>query len=310
MTQNSVHYKTISEFTDANGWPAPDHPLLYVYSADRHSTDDIHICGGSGIGITYSTDFYMIAIKNILSGELRYGRTRYDFSNGSMMFTAPRQEMTIQEQVVSSDVIMLLIHEDFIKGRPIRNDIRKYGFFSYAVHEALHLSAREEARMRTIMQNILDEYQSNQDEFSRDLLLSQLDTLLKYANRYYKRQFLNRGDMSQQIISRFEDALRDYFEAGKLELLGTPKIEELANQMHMSPRYLSDMLKAETGKTALEQIHLHLLDEAKNLLLKPNVTVAEVAYQLGFDYPQYFSRLFKKKVGMSPKQYRDQQSVH
>ncbi|WP_260293676.1 helix-turn-helix domain-containing protein [Sedimenticola hydrogenitrophicus] len=303
-----MHYKTITEFTRAMGLPEPEHPLLYVYVTDRLVSGDASCCQG-GV-LSYSTDFYAIAIKDIISGELRYGRTKYDFTNGSMMFTAPRQELTFSEVVVSSDVMLLFIHEDFIRGHKIRSDFKKYGFFSYAVNEALHLSAKEVAQMRALLNNIHAEYRSNQDEFSKDLLLSQVDTLLKYANRYYKRQFLDRTDLSREIASRFEDALQSYFEEGKLQLLGTPRIEEIAQKMGMSARYLSDMLKAETGKSALEHIHLYLLDEAKDLLLQPHVTVAEVAYRLGFDYPQYFSRLFKKKIGVSPKAYRDENSVH
>ena len=306
MKQQKVHFKTIAEFAEAAGLPKPEHPMLCVCSKERFVSGNTHSCGGDGI--TYSTDFYMIAIKKIVSGEMHYGRTKYDFSNGSMMFTAPRQEITLSDVVVTSDAIMIFIHEDFIRGHDIWNAFKKYGFFSYAVHEALHLSPKEEDLMRAIMNNIHAEYQNNQDEFSKELLLSQLDTLLKYANRYYKRQFLNRADMSIEIVARFENALQAYFEDGKLRSMGTPKIEDIAQEMNMSARYLSDTLKAETGKSALEHIHLYLLDEAKNLLLQPNITVAEVAYQLGFDYPQYFSRLFKKKIGVSPKAFRDQNS--
>ena len=142
------------------------------------------------------------------------------------------------------------------------------------------------------------------------LLLSQLETMLKYANRYYKRQFLNRTDMSSEMVTRFNDAIRKYFEDGKMDLIGIPKIENIADGLKVSARYLSDILKSETGKSAIEHIHLYLLDEAKNLLMQPDKTVSEVAYQLGFDYPQYFSRLFKKKTGLSPKEYREQNSFH
>ncbi len=300
MPHQKMHFKTIAEFNQTLGLPPPDHPMLCVCYKDRIESNNI----------TFSSDFYMIAIKNIISGEMHYGRTQYDFTHGSMMFTAPRQEISCSNVVVSSDAIMIFIHEDFIRGHKISNAIKKYGFFSYAVNEALHLSPKEEVHMRSLMKNIHQEYESNQDEFSRDLLLSQLDTLLKYANRFYKRQFLNRADISNEIMDRFDKTIQEYFEEDKFELMGTPKVEEIANEMKLSARYLSDTLKAETGKSALEHILLYLMDEAKNLLLKPDMTVAEVAYQLGFEYPQYFSRLFKKKIGVTPSGYRNQKSIH
>lgn len=309
MTQNKMHFSTIADFMEAMELPKPEHPLLAVCHKESTSTiGDVDIC--TTPDFTYSSDFYMIAIKQIVSGEMHYGRTKYDFTNGSMMFVAPRQEISCQQIVVTKEAIMIFIHEDFVRGHELYNTLKKYSFFSYAVNEALHLSPKEEKLMRQLMMNIHQEYQNNQDEFSKELLLSQLDTLLKYANRYYKRQFLNRTTMSHEVVSRFNDAIQQYFEDGKMDLLGSPKIEDIADQLKMSSRYLSDMLKAETGKSAIEHIHLYLLDEAKNLLLQPDKTVAEVAYQLGFEYPQYFSRLFKKKIGQSPKEYRTQNALH
>jgi len=309
MTQNKMHFSTIADFMKAMELPKPEHPLLAVCHKESTSTiGDVDIC--TTPDFTYSSDFYMIAIKQIVSGEMHYGRTKYDFTNGSMMFVAPRQEISCHQVVVTKEAIMIFIHEDFVRGHELHNTLKKYSFFSYTVNEALHLSPKEEKLMRQLMMNIHQEYQNNQDEFSKELLLSQLDTLLKYANRYYKRQFLNRTTMSHEVVSRFNDAIQQYFEDGKIDLSGSPKIEDIADQLKMSPRYLSDMLKAETGKSAIEHIHLYLLDEAKNLLLQPDKTVAEVAYQLGFEYPQYFSRLFKKKIGQSPKEYRAQNALH
>ena len=164
--------------------------------------------------------------------------------------------------------------------------------------------------LRSIMQNIEHEYHNNQDEFSKEIILSQLDTLLKYADRYYKRQFLNRKTINQTMISRFTEVLTDYAEAGNLSLKGIPSVDWLAEQLEVSHRYMSDMIKVETGKTAIDQINLFLVEEAKNMLLEPNVSISETAYQLGFEYPQYFSRLFKKKTGMSPKNYVLSQSVN
>ena len=156
-----------------------------------------------------------------------------------------------------------------------------------------------------LLRNIEIEYQNNQDAFSKDLIISQLGILLKYANRFYERQFLNRKELSNSLLEQFNYKLIQYFESGQLEEKGVPSIEELANKMSVSQRYLSDTLKKETGITATTHIQLFLIDEAKSILLKPNKSVSEVAYELGFEYPQYFSRLFKKKVGLSPSAYRD-----
>lgn len=308
---NKVHCSTIAEFNEMLGLPRPEHPLISVCFKDEMRADQEQLCAmGAPGGFTYSNDFYTVAIKKVVTGDLYYGRTKYDFSNGTMMFTGPRQEITCSDVVCSVDVLLIAVHEDFLRGHPLWNTVRKYGFFSYAVNEALHLSPKEEALVRSIARNILDEYTDNPDEFSRELLLSQLDTLLKYANRYYKRQFINRAELSDAIVGQFDEAIRAYFDAGRMATEGLPRIDDIADVLAVSPRYLSDTLKASTGKSAQEHIHLYLMDEAKNLLLQPESTVAGVAYDLGFEYPQYFSRLFKKKTGVSPKAYRDQHAVN
>lgn len=308
MPENRVHFSTIADFNEFMQVPKPNHPMVSVCQVSDSAPNGDYIC--SQTGVTFSNDFYMIAVKNIISGDFHYGRTKYDFTNGTMMFMAPRQEMRANNLVVSSDALIIAIHEDFVKGHPIRDTIKKYGFFSYATNEALHLSPKEEILVRSLMSNIHHEYQENPDEFSKDLLLSQIDTLLKYSDRYYKRQFLNRSDITSEISERFDTALRRYFEAGKFNSTGIPKVDDIANELQMSARYLSDSLKSETGKAAQEHIHHYLLDEAKDMLLDSKTSVSEVAYKLGFDYPQYFSRLFKKKIGISPKEYRDQNTVH
>jgi len=201
-------------------------------------------------------------------------------------------------------------HEDFIKGTELAQQIKKYSFFSYSVNEALHLSPKEEKQIESIVKNIDIEYHNNQDEFSKDIIISQLSTLLKYANRFYERQFLNRKELSNDMLEQFNRKLEVYFESGQLEEKGIPSIEQLAAKMAVSQRYLSDTLKKETGKTTTEHLQLYLIDQAKNILLKPNKSIAEVAYELGFEYPQYFSRLFKKKEGLSPSEYRDKYSMN
>ncbi|MBO6826945.1 MAG: helix-turn-helix transcriptional regulator [Sneathiella sp.] len=308
MTDQHTHFRTLAEFTDFMGIDKPEHPHLLVHISEETIRNDE--CDACRNNISHSSDFYMIAIKNVVSGDFHYGRTKYDFSNGSMMFMAPRQTLKVSNAVVSSHMGMIAIHEDFLQGDKIREMFRSAGFFSYAVNEALHLSPKEEEQMRSLMRSIHAEYQNNQDEYSRELIISQLDTLLKYAKRYYSRQFLNRAEMSHEILTRFETVMGEMYQPvpGQAQII--PRIDDIANRMGISARYLSDTLKSVTGMAAQEHIHLHLLDEAKNLLLQPNVSVSEVAYQLGFEYPQYFSRLFKKKVGVSPKAYQSQQPIH
>ena len=288
--------------------PAPEHPLLSVVSTET-SVDEFTVsCLDEPI--TVSNDCYTISFKKIISGEILYGRTKYDFKNGSMIFTAPRQQVVLDGVTVASKSRHISFHEDFIKGQDIRHRIKNYSFFSYTVNEALHLSPKEDRLIGSILDNIEMEYHNNPDEFSKEIILSQLDTLLRYANRFYKRQFLHRQEMAGEIVSQFERAISNYFESGAFEMQGTPRVEEIAKTLDMSARYLSDALRAETGKTAIEHIHLYLIDEAKNMLLEPKLTVSETAYKLGFDNPKYFSRLFKKKVGVTPSEYREQYQLN
>jgi len=302
-----IHFTSITEHNSFFGLPAPEHPLFFITSFVPDNTEDIEKCFPEPLNV--STDFYAISLKKIVSGEIIYGRTKYDFSNGTMLFMAPGQELIIKELAVTSEVKTILIHEDYIRTHEIRDKIKKYNFFSYSVNEALHLSPKEEQLVKSIIDNAESEYMNNPDEFSKDIMLSQIGTLLKYADRFYKRQFINRTDLAGKTLEKFRTLLTGHFESGRFQESGTPKVEDVANELSMSPRYLSDMLKAETGKTAMDHIHLYLIDEAKNLLLDPTISISETAYKLGFEYPQYFSRLFKKKVGISPTAYRDREGT-
>ena len=301
---NTYHFSDIASANEFWGWPAPEHPLLSVVSVEPN---EHRIIAHDDTPITISDDFYSISLKTISSGEILYGRTKYDFKKGTMLFKGPRQKLVLKGISISSRSRSIAFHEDFIKGYDIRHRIKKYGFFSYSTNEALHLSPKEERLVESIMDNIETEYHNNQDEFSKEIILSQIDTLLKYANRFYKRQFLHRQEMAGQIVPQFERIISEYFESGRFEQHGTPRVGQIAKELDMSSRYLSDCLKAETGKTAIEHIHLYLINEAKNLLLEPRITVSETAYKLGFENPQYFSRFFKKKVGIPPSKYREQQ---
>jgi AraC-like DNA-binding protein len=216
----------------------------------------------------------------------------------------------VRDIVISSESWFIAFHEDYIRGLDIRKRIKNYNFFNYNVNEALHLSPKEEQTVKSIFRNIETEYQNNQDEFSKEIIISHLETLLRYADRFYKRQFLNRKEINKALFTRFKEILDEYFESNQLEEKGIPSVEWLAGQLGISHRYMSDTIKAETGKTAVDQINLYLIEEAKNILLAPNASISETAYKLGFEYPQYFSRLFKKKVGVSPKEYIESTSMN
>lgn len=296
------HFKTLSAYLEYLELPRPEHPMLSVFTA---MGDGFLPCPKES-SPPISNDCYSISFKKIVKGDITYGRTKYDFTNGVLFFIAPRQVIQWDENVVFEQKgFSINFHEDFLKGSELVHQIKKYGFFSYSANEALHLSPKEEKQIESIVENIDLEYQNNQDEFSKDIIISQLSTLLKYANRFYERQFLNRKELSNSLLEQFSQKLEAYFESGQLQENGIPRIEHLAEKLSVSQRYLSDTLKKETGKTTTEHLHLYLINEAKNILLDPKKTVSEVAYELGFEYPPYFSRLFKKKEGMSPTEFRE-----
>lgn len=301
------HFKTLSAYIDYLELPGPEHPMFSVFSAKGEGF--LPCPKESSPPIT--NDCYSISLKKIVKGDLNYGRTTYDFTNGALICIAPRQVLQWDSSVVYDQKgFSINFHEDFLKGTELAHQIKKYGFFSYSVNEALHLSPKEEKQLESIVENIEIEYQNNQDESSKDIIISQLSTLLKYANRFYERQFLNRKELSNNLLEQFNTQLSTYFETGELQENGIPSIEEIANNMSVSQRYLSDTLKKETGKTTTEHLQLHLIDQAKNMLLQPHKSIAEVAYELGFEYPHYFSRLFKKKEGVSPSAYRESYNLN
>jgi len=280
-----------------NGFPLPENPLFSIYQCNKTCT----------LGDReFTTDFYMIGFKKLKSGVFMYGRTKYDHDNGSMSFVKPRQVIEFKNLELEEDGFLLFFHEDFLNGHFLHNEINKYGFFDYEANEALHLSPREEQIIWDLYHKIETEYNNNQDEYSRDIIITHIDSILKYAQRFYKRQFINRTEVSGKTVSRFNQALSVYFSNGHLQSKGLPTVNFMAGQLNLSPRYLSDLLKQETGKTAIELIHIYLISEAKNRLKGEDQSVSEIAYTLGFENLPYFSRLFKKEVGLSPNQFKKQ----
>jgi AraC-like DNA-binding protein len=291
------HFKTISELAQAEGFPPPENPLfsLNLISESNNALKNMEI----------TCDFYIICLKKLKSGVILYGKTKYDHDMGSMFFMKPRQILTVQDVLLKEKGFAIHVHEDFLMGHPLFMEIKKYGYFDYETSEALHVSPREEKTMWSLFHKMETEYHNNPDEFSKSIILSHLDSILKYAQRFYKRQFIDRKPLSGITVTKFNECLNVYFEKGEAGEKGLPNVNYLASQLHLSPKYLSDLLKQETGKTALELIHLYVISEAKNMLVVGDQSISEIAYQLGFENPPYFSRLFKKEVGMSPKEFKN-----
>jgi AraC-like DNA-binding protein len=292
------HFKTISEFDEAEGFPLPEHPLISLNLLTSAST--------LGKNMEFACNFYIICFKKVKSGELLYGKTKYDHNTGLMFFTKPNQMLTARGLQYEEKGFVIHLHEDFLMGHPLFTEIKKYNFFDYENHEALHLLPREKEIMWSLYNKMESEYKNNPDEFSKSIILSHLDSMLKYAQRFFKRQFIDRKPLSGLTVTKFNDCLDEYFKKEETEEKGLPTVIYMASQLHLSPKYLSDLLKQETGKTALELIHLYVISEAKNMLVAGGLSISEIAYQLGFENPPYFSRLFKKVVGVSPKEYTNQ----
>jgi AraC family transcriptional activator of pobA len=223
-----------------------------------------------------------------------------------MSFVKPRQIIQFKDLELEEDGFLIFFHEDFLNGHPVHSEIRKYGYFDYETNEALHLSPKEEQTIWELYNKIEGEIGNNQDEYSKDIILTHLDSVLKYAQRFYKRQFIHRSSNAGRMETKFREILSIYFDSGLLQTQGLPTVSSLASRLHISPRYLSDLLKEETGKTAIELIHISLISEAKNLLKGADQSIGEIAYSLGFENLPYFSRLFKKEVGVTPKAYKKQ----
>jgi AraC-like DNA-binding protein/transcriptional antiterminator Rof (Rho-off) len=292
-----IHFKTISELAQAEGFPPPENPLfsLNLISESNNALKNMEI----------TCDFYIICLKKLKSGVILYGKTKYDHDRGSMYFMKPAQLITVVDMELKEKGFAIHVHPEFVMGHPIFAEMKTYSYFDYQANEALHLSPREEEVMWSLFRKIETEYHNNPDEFSKSIILSHLDSVLKYAQRFYKRQFIDRKPLSGITVTQFNECLNAYFEEGAGEK-GLLTVNYMASQLHLSSKYLSDLLKAETGKTALELIHLYVISEAKNMLVGGDRSISEIAYQLGFENPPYFSRLFKKEVGMSPKEYKYQ----
>lgn len=292
------HFESISAFNQAGGVIPPEHPMFSIVSANK----DDHWIGD----FEFTADFYIIGFKKLASGSVLYGKTKYDHDLGTMSFIKPRQKVMFRDIHLEEACFLILVHEDYLSGSVLHNEIKKYPYFDYDINEALHLSSSEQETIWMLMQTMKKELHNNTDAYSKSIILSHFDTLLKYAERFYKRQFINRSEITGAIATRFNEMLAAYFAGEQAHKSGLPTVSALAEKLNLSPRYLSDLLRQQTGKTALELIHLYLIAEAKNLLKGTALNINEISFALGFENPNYFSRLFKRTVGLTPHVFREQ----
>ncbi|MFS4428411.1 helix-turn-helix domain-containing protein [Chryseobacterium sp. S90] len=298
--QPIIHLKSISEINNfVKG--VTKHPLVAVIdfsNVDELIEEDIRV----------SCDFYSIMFKNYCANNLRYGRQSYDFQDGSLICIGPRQVLTMDSEIEKKEDMMgwgLFFHPDLVRGTSLGAKMKEFTFFSYESSEALHLSDKEKTTLFDCIQKIQNELEENIDNYSQSLIVSNIEVLLNYCTRYYGRQFITRKTSNRDIVSQVERILQDYFNSDAIKEQGLPTVSYLAEKINLSPNYLSDLLKKETGMNAKDQIHYFLVEEAKNILLGSDKSISEIAYQLGFEYPQYFSKLFKQKTGNTPQEYRN-----
>ena len=295
-------FKTISEFHRFRQFPKPEHPLISVVnleSVKQHPPAD---------KTSFVCDFYSIAMKRDFNAKIKYGQREYDFDEGVMFFIAPGQVFGIEagkDKSSHPSGWTLHVHPDFFRNTPLAKTIRQYGFFDYSVNEALFLSDKEETTIAGVMQNIEGEYRSNIDSFSQNVMISQIELLLNYSDRFYHRQFLTRKTASSDLLMKLEDLLNDYFDQQNESQTGLPTVKYVADKLNVSPNYLSDMLRTLTGQNAQQHIHNKLIEKAKEALTTTSLSVGEIAYRLGFEHRQSFNKLFKNKTNVSPLEFRN-----
>ncbi|RFS15662.1 AraC family transcriptional regulator [Emticicia sp. C21] len=302
MSNLKIHqFKTIAEFHKISGLPKPEHPLVSLvdYGLVEYQTDEKEI--------SWVQNFYSIGLKRNIEGKFKYGQQQYDFDEGLLTFVAPKQVVSItidKSQAKKPDGLLLFIHPDFIWNTPLAGTINKYDFFGYNVNEALFVSEKEEMVIMDIFKNIQREYHSNIDKFTQRIVIAQIEQLLGYCERFYQRQFITRSKTNHQILAKFETILENYFNSENLIEKGTPTAQYLAEQLNLSPNYLGSLLKSLTGNSTQTLIHEKLVEKAKEKLSTTNLSVSEIAYQLGFEHSQSFSKLFKSKTQLSPLTFR------
>lgn len=302
MEQRKTHrIKTISEFHRLRGLPKPEHPLISVvdYSAIQRPADISEV--------NWVLDFYQVSLKRGMNGLLKYGQQEYDFDEGVMFFISPNQVFRIETEeraLEEKSGWMLLIHPDFLWNTSLASTIKQYDFFDYSVSEALFLSEKEEKTVNRIIDSIRQEYQVNIDKFSQNIIVSHIETLLSYSERFYERQFITRKITNHQMLSRLENLLNEHFSSDALVIKGLPSVQLIAQELNVSPNYLSRLLRTLAGQSTQQFIHDKVIEKAKEMLSTTSLSISEIAYGLGFEHPQSFTKMFKSKTTLSPTQFR------
>jgi AraC-like DNA-binding protein len=294
--------ESVSQFHRLLSLSEPRHPMVSVIDLAKSKFVEDDIWMG------FVNRFYCVALKREAPGKMiRYGQQHYDYGKGVLSFTAPNQvhQMDLDETGCTAihSGYLLVFHADFLLGHPLANDIKQYGFFSYAVNEALHLSAEEESDLISILQKI-DKECAHIDRHTQEIIISQIDLLLNYSNRFYERQFITRKNNNHQLLVKFEMFLEQYYQDNQTAKSGLLTVQHIAEYMNLSPNYLSDLLRVHTGQNTQQHIHEKLIEKAKEKLSTSDLSVSEIAYTLGFEHAQSFSTLFRKKTNMSPLAFR------
>ncbi|GAA5023878.1 AraC family transcriptional regulator [Marivirga lumbricoides] len=289
-------FQSLSDLHRVLGLPKPLHPMISFTDIK-----DIKILREE-LGNAYILNFYKISYKSDLCGQAKYGQNYYDFGEGGLVYTAPNQLFELNHNPGTG--FLLLIHPDFLLNYPLAKKIKQFGFFKYSANEALHISEKEKETIFSIFSIIDEELQNRIDDFSQDVMISQIELLLNYSNRFYKRQFITRKAVNNDLLEKMEGFLDDYFNQEKSLTQGIPTVQFLAEQLNISPSYLSDLLRSLIGQSAQQYIHSKLIEKAKEKLSTTKLTVSEIAYELGFEHSQSFSKLFKTKTNQSPLEFR------
>lgn len=295
-TNKPHNFQSLSDFHKVFSVPKPLHPLVSFIRIEDMKVPSEELANQLVL------DFYKIAYKDTL-GKAKYGQAYYDFGEGGLVFTSPGQLFEKPRNGLHKGY-MLLVHPDFLLSYPLARKITQYGFFSYNTNEALHLSENEKEVIFSVFKIIEAELNSRIDDFSQDVIVSQIELLLNYSVRFYKRQFITRKTVGNNLLQQFEAILEGYFNDKKTLEQGLPSVQNIAEQLHLSAPYLSDMLRSLTGQNTQQHIHNKVIEQAKRVLSSSDLSVAEIAYLLGFEHPQSFSRLFKTKTKLSPLQFR------
>lgn len=291
-----MNFETVQDYNDFNNHDTL-HPLVSILDLSKAQPRT---------GVKMNFGLYTVFLKEVVCGDLRYGRATYDYQEGTLVFIAPGQVVDVDNKIdlYQPKGMALVFHPDLIKGTPLAKDILDYNFFSYKSNEALHLSTKERQMVLDFFSKIEFELQNSIDKHSKKLITSTIELFLSYCERFYDRQFITRENVNQGVLEKFETLLNDYFSSDKAENIGFPSVSYFAEELHLSSNYFGDLIKKETGKSAQEYLQNKLIDVAKEKVFDADKSISQIAYELGFKYPQHFTRLFKQKVGMTPNEYR------